>query len=208
MKTKAKSGGWTNLLSHLRSCVGKDYEQLFAELEKLKASKEGGGYFVRISDRKKEMFKWIEFVVMKNLPVSFVDCCPYTRDITQLKNISAQMLRFHTLELLSVGMKETVQAELPPKFIIVFDGWTEGTHHYIRADGTKEVPVQTIFSMKPLLVDSIKGMQATDHLDHEEKVLESYANTLKNILSCQRQLLSKPEHGSHSRCTSHRVCKP
>jgi hypothetical protein len=127
LKTKAKSGGWTNLLSHLRSCVGKDYEQLFAELEKLKASKEGVGYFVRISNREKEMFKWIEFVVMKNLPVSIVDC-PYTRDITRLKKVSAQTLRCHILELLSV-VKETIQAELPPKFIIVFDGWTEGFHH-------------------------------------------------------------------------------
>jgi hypothetical protein len=187
LKTKAKSGGWTNLLSHLRSCVGKDYEQLFAEHEKLKASKEGG-YFVRISDREKEVFKWIEFIVMKNLPVSFVDC-PYTRNITRLKNISAQTLRCHILELLSV-VKETIQAELPPKFIIVFDGWTEGTHHYIGiaaaylkvgTDG-KEVPVQTILSMKPLLADGIKGMRATDHLDHVEKVLVSYGKTFENIL--------------------------
>jgi hypothetical protein len=188
LKTKAKSGGWTNLLSHLRSCVGKDYEQLFAELEKLKASKEGVGYFVRISNREKEMFKWIEFVVMKNLPVSIVDC-PYTRDITRLKKVSAQTLRCHILELLSV-VKETIQAELPPKFIIVFDGWTEGFHHYIGiaaaylkvgAD-SEEVPVQSILSMKPLLADGMKGMRATDHLEHVEKVLESYGKTLENIL--------------------------
>ena len=94
---------------------------------KLKASKEGGRYFVQISNCEKEVFKWIEFVVMKNLPVSIVDC-PYTRDITRLKKVSAQTLRCHILELLSV-VKETIQAELPPKFIIVFDGWTEGFHH-------------------------------------------------------------------------------
>jgi hypothetical protein len=33
LKTIAKSGGWTNLLNRLRLCVGKDFEQLFAELE-------------------------------------------------------------------------------------------------------------------------------------------------------------------------------
>ena len=129
LKTKAKSGGWTNLLSHLRSCVGKDYEQLYAKLEKLKASREGGGYFVQISNCKKEVFKWTEFVVMKNLPVSYVDC-PYTRDNTRLKNVSAQTLRCHILGLLSV-VKKTIHAELPPKFTIVFDGWMEGTHHNI-----------------------------------------------------------------------------
>ncbi len=129
LKTKAKSGGWTNLLSHLRSCVGKDYEQLFVELEKVKASKEGGRYFVQISNCEKEVFKWIKFAVMKNLPESFVDC-PYTRDITRLKHISAQTLLGCILELLSVD-KERIQAEHPPKFIFAFDGWTEGTHHYM-----------------------------------------------------------------------------
>jgi hypothetical protein len=213
---KGKERCWTNLRSHLRSCVGKDYGQLFAELEKLKASKEGGGYFVRISDRKKEMFKWIEFVVMKNLPVSIVDC-PYTRDITRLKNVSAQTFCCHILELLSV-VKETIQAELPPKFIIVFDGWTEGTHHYIGipaaflkvgANG-KEAPVQSILSMNPLLADGIKGMRATDDLEHVKKVLESYGKTLENILclvgddcsvnQSMARILGKPLIG----CASHK----
>jgi hypothetical protein len=36
--------------------------------------------------------------------------------------------------------------------------------------------------MKPLLADGIKGMRAMDHLDHVEKVLESYGKTFENIL--------------------------
>jgi hypothetical protein len=28
-------------------------------------------------------------------------------------------------------VKEIIKAELPTKFSIVLDGWTEGTHHYI-----------------------------------------------------------------------------
>jgi len=88
-----------------------------------------GIFFMRISEREKEVFKWIEFVVMKNLPVSIVDC-PYTRDITRLKPISAQTLRCHILQLLSI-VKETIRAEIPPKFAIVFDGWTKGKHHFI-----------------------------------------------------------------------------
>ena len=108
---------------------------------------------------------------MKNLPVSFVDC-PYTCDITRLKPISAQKLRCHILSLLSV-VKETIKPELPTKFSIVFDGWTEGTHHYIGiaaaylrfGDGGKEEAVQTMLSMKLLLVDGVQGMRAHDHLD-------------------------------------------
>ena len=47
---------------------------------------------------------------------------------------------------------------------------------------SEEVPVQSILSMKPLLADGMKGMRATDHLEHVEKVLESYGKTLENIL--------------------------
>ena len=103
-----KSGGWTNLLSHLHSCVGKDYEQAFVDHQKLIASSSTtAGYFLRISKHEKEMFNWINFIVMKNLPVSFVDCSN-TRDITRLKPISAQKLRCHILSLLSV-VKENNQ---------------------------------------------------------------------------------------------------
>ena len=119
--------------------------------------------------------------MMKNSPVSFVDYRGNTRDITRLKNISARSLRCHILQLLCV-VKETIQAELPSKFTIVFDGWTEGSHHYIGiaaayvkvGDNGKECPVQTMLSMKPLLAEGIKGMRAQDHLDHMEKVLETF----------------------------------
>jgi hypothetical protein len=141
-----------------------------------------------VSEREQEVAKWIQFVVMKNLPVSFVDC-EYTRDITRLKPISAKTLRRHILDVLSVT-KETIQLELPSRFAIVFDGWTEGTQHfigvaaaYLKPETTgKEKPVQTMLSMKPLLANGIKGMRATDHIAHIERVLESYGKNLENIL--------------------------
>ena len=99
------------------------------------------------------------------------------------------------------------------------DGWTEGTHHYIGigaaylnfGDGCKEEPVQTMLSMKPLLVDSIQGMRAPDHLNHVEKVLESYGTkTFDNIVclvgdncsvnQCMTRILDVPLIG----CASHK----
>ena len=190
--TKAKSGGWTNLLSHLRSCVGNDYERIYNDHQKTIANnvtaQRVGSYFVQISGREAEIAKWMEFIVMKNLPVSFVDC-QYMRDICRLKNISSKTLRGHILDTLSVA-KEAIQAKLPAKFPVVFDGWTEGTQHYIGvaaayvqqdSDG-KPQPLQTMLSMKPLLAEGVSGMRATDHLDHIEKVLESYGKTSENIL--------------------------
>jgi hypothetical protein len=88
LKTKSKSSGWTNLLSHLHLCVGKDYEQAFVDHQILIAStltaagyflqiskheKEmftltAAGYCLQISEREKEMFNWINFNAVKNLP--------------------------------------------------------------------------------------------------------------------------------------------
>ena len=74
---------------------------------------------------------------------------------------------------------------------MVFDGWTEGTHHYIGlgiaasyikvVDG-KETACQALLSMQPLLADGIKGMRAVDHIEHLLKVLLSYGKSCANII--------------------------
>ena len=56
-----------------------------------------GSYFVQISGQEAEISKWIEFIVMKTLPVLFVDC-KYTRDIARLKYISLKTLPCHILD--------------------------------------------------------------------------------------------------------------
>ena len=188
LKLKAKNGGWTNLLSHIRTCVGTDYEKVFIEHKKQSSSSSvASGFFVRVSEQEKEMHLWIRFVVMRNLPVSFADC-PYTRDVVRMKPVSARTLRRHILSLCDV-LKETLRKELPSKFVIVFDGWTEGTQHYIgvaasymkTVDG-KETPCQTMLSMKPLLADGITGMRAIDHIEHLSNVLEGYGKSNNDII--------------------------
>ena len=188
LKLKSKNGGWTNLLSHIRTCVGSDYETVYLEHKK-NASMTGAmsGYVVRVSDSEKEIYSWIRFVVMKNLPVSFVDCT-YTRDISRLKHISGKTLRHYILSLRDV-LKEALRKELPSRFVVVFDGWTEGTQHYIGVaasymkivDG-REVPVQTMLSMQPLLADGVQGMRAVDHIEHLSKVLGSYGKSTSDIM--------------------------
>jgi hypothetical protein len=188
LKTKSKNGGWTNLLSHLRTCVGANYESIFLDSKKVAGSSNTmDGFFVCVSDREKEMHQWIQFIVMKNLPVSFVDCS-YTRELARIKSVCGRTLRGNLLSLRDV-MKDAIRQELPSRFVIVFDGWTEGTHHYIGIAASytkmiegKEVPVQTMFSMKPLLVDGIQGMKATDHLEHLTKILLSYGKTCADII--------------------------
>ena len=68
-------------------------------------------------------------MVMKNLPMSFVDC-PHTRSICRLKPISGRTLRHHIIALHNILMA-SLQNELPSNFVVVFDDWSEGTQHYI-----------------------------------------------------------------------------
>ena len=145
------------------------------------------GFFIRVSDREKEMHQWIQFLVMRNLPVSFVDC-PYTRNIVKLKPVSARSVQTHILSLHSV-VREAICKLLPLKFVIMFDGWSDGTQHYIAAAASftrivngKEEAQQTMLSMAPLLSGGIHGMRAKDHLDHLSKVLRIYGRDCCDIL--------------------------
>ncbi len=115
LKNKAKSGGWTNLLSHLQTCVGGDYEATFLDYKK-QALPVTSGFYTRVSDHEKEMHHWINFVVMKNLPMSFVDC-PHSCSICKLKPISGRTLRCHIIALRNI-LKDTLQNELPPSLLL------------------------------------------------------------------------------------------
>ena len=133
------------------------------------------------------MHQWINFVVMKNLPMSFVDC-PHTRSICRLKPFSGRTLRRHIIALHNV-LKATLQNELPSKFVVVIDGWSEGTQHYIgvavaymKSVSGKDVALQTILSMQPLVSHGIQGICTKDHLDHLSRILQSYGKDCCNVL--------------------------
>ena len=165
---KAKNGGWTNLLNHLKTCIGKSYEEIYNEAKKQETTAMGHFVIWQVSTVEKEMFEWIEFIVMKNLPIMIVDC-PYTRRMCRPKPISSKSLRRHIMSL-SALLKERITEFLPEKFVLVFDGWTEGTQHYIGVSASyssvlkngMDVAVLTLLSMRPLLVETIEGM-TTDY---------------------------------------------
>jgi hypothetical protein len=109
--------------------------------------------------------------------------------MSKLKPVSSKLIRKLILSLVSI-VREDLKLRLPDKFILIFDGWTEGTDHYIGIwasyntsvldksevdhDSTKETPVQSLLSIRPLLVGGIQGMTAQDHLTHITHVLQLY----------------------------------
>ena len=110
--------------------------------------------------------------------------------MSKLRPVSVKTLQQHVIALSNV-MKEKVKAKLPSKFVVVFDGWTEGTERFIAISASytvinsttgKEVPVQVMLSMQPFLSNGIKGMTAADHLQHIFTVFGMYGKRCCNIL--------------------------
>ena len=186
-KAKLKSGGWTNLLNHARSCVGASFVTDFESLHCKGKPSSITSFVIRINEAERDMFKWVEWIVMTNQPLSIVDC-PMTREAIRYKPITSKLLRKNILALCK-EMQTSIKHKLPDKFSIVFDGWSEGSVHYIGVSASyitivenMEVVSQTVLSMRPLLVDDIKGMTAQDHLHHLSKMLNIYGKTDANIV--------------------------
>ena len=206
---KLKSGGWTNLLSHLSSCIGKDYREHYEAVvaaqmvisptmtrssSSTRRSAVLDNFVLRVSDAENEMTSWINYLVMKNMPILLVDC-PLTRQISRLNAVSSKSVRKHILSLV-ITVREEVKRRLPDKFVLTFDGWTEGTDHDVgiwasynmvtkvldNAGKNDETPVQSLLSIRPLLADGIEGMTAQDHLTHIARVLQMYGKQTKNVI--------------------------
>jgi BED zinc finger len=129
MQLKSKNGGWTNLLSHLKSCVGKDYVDQYmshaASIQSEQIAARNGtsvgstgsmlldAFVLRLSDTEKEMAQWISYLVLRNLPMSLVDC-PHTRQLAKLRPVSSKSVRKHVLSLVII-VQEDIRCRLPEK---------------------------------------------------------------------------------------------
>ena len=79
-KHKLRSGGWTILLLHLSLCIGKDYHQQYDAIvaAKLTIPPAARGaavldsFVLRVSDAEKEITEWINYLVMRNMPISHI----------------------------------------------------------------------------------------------------------------------------------------
>jgi hypothetical protein len=95
--------------------------EAFLEAERSQKIKQMSHFTVQhVSNAEKEVFEWIEFIVMKNLPMMFVDC-PLTRRMCRAKPISSKTLRRHIMSLAAL-LKEKIQEALPEKFVLVLGG--------------------------------------------------------------------------------------
>lgn len=178
---KQKPGsGWTNLRQHLRACVGADYDKLYQE----RLEKSGGtisGYFLA-SPRDTDVYQVIEWIVMRNQPISEIDNY-LTRAIFRTKPLSSKSIRKYILSMVPL-VEGAVIAELPDRFGLLFDGWSDGSVHFVAIFATYRVEEQyheTLIAFSPLLKEDDMG--AAQHLEFIKESLQVYQKSLTNVVA-------------------------
>lgn len=117
---KQKKGtGWSNLFSHIQS-AHKDYQNIM---------KDNAKSMFTVPSKVINMHSWIELMVMKNFPLTLVDDELF-RKATCYDTISSNSLKKY-MDLLCRKVEDELRADLPKKFGIIFDGWSEGSDHFI-----------------------------------------------------------------------------
>lgn len=82
-----------------------------------------------VSPEAKNMFGWIEWIVMADLPLKIVEN-EYYRKRTNLEPTTYKTITKHMENLLKL-IKENIKRGLPKTFGIIFDGWSCDGEHYI-----------------------------------------------------------------------------
>jgi len=200
--------GYGNLLNHIKS-DHKDWE----EIMKAKDKKNPSAF---VNKKGANIFKWLEWIVVANLPFQFVEH-PLTRKNSNLDSITDETIKKYLL-LVTENVEKRIADNLPDKFGIIIDGWKDGTTHYIAifasysdANGEGQYP---LLSIAPPYDE--QSFTAETHKAFIIDVLELYGKGLPNLVylvgdnapvnTCLSDLLQVPFIG----CASHRfnlACK-
>lgn len=181
-KKQKVNTGYTNLKNHLRSCVGSDFEEVYVDL--LKSSKGKGRLdsYGFINSKEKDVFQVLEWIVMRNHPLSEVDN-QLTRTILTTKPISSKTLRKYILSL-TPHVEKAIADDLPALFALEFDGWTSGSVHYVALFASymkNGVHKETLLALAPLLNEETLG--AEQHIEFIGATLELYNKALDNVVA-------------------------
>jgi hypothetical protein len=144
-KCNISKSGYNNLLTHVKQ-QHPDYEEMFRSTQcgigTREGSESGSVSVVRqisgqtsldflIDSKSKTVFKWIEWIVMDEHPLTFCEK-ELTRSNTNLPKISTKTLKKYLLKLVVVVEKQiTSLVDTAPAYALIFDGWSEDSTHFI-----------------------------------------------------------------------------
>lgn len=137
-----------------------------------------------IDSKSFDIYKWIDWVVMDELELSFCEK-DRTRSNTSLAIISSKTLKKYILNLSdAVEAKISEMASSAPAFSIIFDGWSQDTYHFIGIFITwpKENGFAIhLLAMTPLLDET--SLSASSHKELILATLQRY-NLRRSRLFC------------------------
>ena len=161
------SNGYTTMGSHLVKNHGELLREAVASSKRSKPpSVESGqgtitNYYAYASEEAKTIAGWIELILFENYPL---DSCekkrhPHLAKFVTLKSMSRNTVKKYLL-LLHEKVVAKIKEVLPNKFVLMLDGWTIKTEHYLGVfasfiDGRTKVKQRFLLSC--MVADDIDG---------------------------------------------------
>ena len=196
-----KSTGYTNLLSHLRSCVGEDYQ------EKMKAHLDASGStavdndgkppfpqrdienFCSYSDKEQCAYAWMRWIALRNQPLVEVDH-GLTRHIGKAwKPVSSKSMRKWVIATAAETEKRIAEEMKEAGLVtLLMDGWEcDGTStKYVGIFAGYEHPkyhtyTEVLLAMQPTLAED-ENQTADAHIELFDSTIELYGLEKEQVL--------------------------
>ena len=169
--------GYVNLISHIKD-QHKDWESIMES----KHIGSNTSIMQFVNKKASSIFSWLEWIIMDNLPFTFVEK-QLTRKNTKLDHSISTNTLMKYLKILSTEVEKKLMDELPGQFGIIIDGWTEGTRHYIAVFACyckDEIAETPLLAIAPPFDE--ENYDAASHWAFIGDVLDLYGKGLDNLI--------------------------
>ena len=122
-------------------------------------------------ERTRDLYHWITYIVMENQPFTTVES-PWLRQFLSLKTVISRQ---------AISSATKVKTTLPPKFGIMFDGWTQNGFHYIATFAVfaeNEIRQQMLLNFGSLDDD----YTADEYVELFSEIMELYGRSVADII--------------------------
>jgi hypothetical protein len=188
-KNKRKNNGYTNLINHLKTCVGPDFKEMVANhVREQKGAKKQASIsaFVISNDKERRAHQIMQWMVCRNMPLCEIDN-PLTRDILSPEPFCAKTMKkwiLNTAKLTESVIGKVLREASP--ITLLMDGWTSdgtSTHYiamfagFINQHGDYE---EVLLGMQPMLDEEELGANA--HIELFDSTLDLYGLHKDNVV--------------------------
>jgi hypothetical protein len=174
LNAQETSKGFSNLMSHIRT-AHTDYLNVMES--KKKDAKESNQLYKFVNMKSSLVYNWLELVIELNFPFALLENKLF-RKAVKYEDISVDTFQKY-LYLVTAEVEVQVAKDLPAKFGLVIDGWSEGNQHFFGLYAASEKGFPLLAFAPPFDEDSYT---ATNQAAFIADCLEIYGKTVKDVL--------------------------